>query len=47
LQICRAKICSALVEAPFGALDKFKVSSDDKPTLLGIRGPMKRDTVEN
>ena len=36
---------SALVEDPFDALDKFKVSSDNKQTLLGVRS-VKQDIVE-
>jgi hemoglobin len=37
---------NALVEDLVGALDKFKVASDDKQTLLGVLGPMKKDIVE-
>ena len=37
---------NALVEDLVGALDKFKVAPDDKQTLLGVLGPMKKDIVE-
>lgn len=36
----------ALVEDLVGALDKFKVAPEDKATLLGALGPMKKDVVE-
>ena len=36
----------ALVEDLVGALDKFKVAPDDKQTLLGALGPMKKDIVQ-
>ena len=36
----------ALVEDLVGALDKFKVAPQDKATLLGVLGPMKKDIVE-
>jgi hemoglobin len=38
---------NALVEDLVGALDEFKVAPDDKQTLLGVLGPMKKDIVEN
>jgi hemoglobin len=37
---------NALVEDLVGALDRFKVAPDDKQTLLGVLGPMKKDIVE-
>ena len=37
---------NALVEDLVGALDKFKVAPEDKQTLLGVLGPMKKDIVE-
>ena len=37
---------NALVEDLVGALDKFKVASKDKDTLLSVLGPMKSDIVE-
>jgi hemoglobin len=37
---------NALVEDLVGALDRFKVAPDDKQTLLGVLGPMKKDVVE-
>jgi hemoglobin len=37
---------NALVEDLVGALDKFKVAPDDKQTLLGVLGSMKKDIVE-
>jgi hemoglobin len=37
---------NALVEDLTGSLDKFKVAPDDKNTLLGVLGPMKKDIVE-
>jgi hemoglobin len=37
---------NALVEDLAGALDKFKVATEDKNTLLGVLGPMKKDIVE-
>jgi hemoglobin len=36
---------NALVEDLVGALDKFKVATADKNTLLGVLGPMKADIV--
>lgn len=36
---------NALVEDLVGALDKFKVAPEDKQTLLGVLGPMKKDIV--
>jgi hemoglobin len=36
----------ALVDDLVKALDKYKVSSDAKNTLLGVLGPMKSDIVE-
>ncbi len=37
---------NALVEDLVAALDKFKVSGQEKQELLGILGPMKKDIVE-
>ena len=37
---------NALVEDLVGALDKFKVAPEDKQTLIGVLGPMKKDIVE-
>jgi hemoglobin len=37
---------NALVEDLAGALDKFHVATEDKNTLLGVLGPMKKDIVE-
>jgi len=37
---------NALVEDLVGALDKFKVAPEDKQTLLGVLGPMKKDIAE-
>lgn len=37
---------NALVEDLVGALDKFNVAPEDKQTLLGVLGPMKKDIVE-
>jgi len=37
---------NALVEDLSGALDKFHVATEDKNTLLGVLGPMKKDIVE-
>lgn len=36
----------ALVEDLVGALDKLKVAPEDKATLLGALGPMRKDVVE-
>jgi hemoglobin len=38
---------NALVEDLVKSLDKFKVHTEDKNTLLGVLGPMKSDIVEN
>jgi hemoglobin len=37
---------NALVEDLVGALDKFKVGTQEKNDLLGALGPMKKDIVE-